>query len=83
MDKPAFPNPDPFGHGMTTRQYAAIKLKVPSSGNEELDDMIRESLRNDFAAKAMQGFSDSYPIAYTCERAYDIADGMLHSMEEK
>ena len=31
--------------GMTLRQYAAIKLKVPDSGTDWLDDMIRESLR--------------------------------------
>jgi hypothetical protein len=30
---------------MTLRQYAAIKLKVPNSGTDWLDDMIRESLR--------------------------------------
>ena len=41
--------------GMNLRQYAAIKLKVPDSGTDWLDAMIRESLRNEFAAKAMQG----------------------------
>jgi hypothetical protein len=30
-------------HGMTLRQYAAIKLKVPDSGTDWLDDMIRKS----------------------------------------
>jgi hypothetical protein len=39
---------------MTLRQYAAIKLKVPDSETDWLDDMIRESLHDDFAAKAMQ-----------------------------
>lgn len=34
-----------FAPGMTLRQYAAIKLKVPDSGTGWLDDMIRESLR--------------------------------------
>jgi hypothetical protein len=29
--------------GMTLRQYAAIKLKVPDSGTDWLDDMIRKS----------------------------------------
>lgn len=29
--------------GMTLRQYAAIKLKVPDSGTDWLDDMIRQS----------------------------------------
>lgn len=38
---------------MNLRQYTAIKLKAPNSGTEWLDDMIRKSLRDDFAAKAM------------------------------
>jgi hypothetical protein len=44
---PAFPVPDIDGskvcEGMTLRQYAAIKLKVPDSGTDWLDDMIRKS----------------------------------------
>lgn len=40
--------------GLNMRQYAAIHLKVPNSGTSWLDDMILESLKNDFAAKAMQ-----------------------------
>lgn len=34
---------------ITLRQYAAIKLKVPDSGTDWLDDMIRQSLKDDFA----------------------------------
>ena len=30
--------------GMTLRQYAAIHLKVPDSGTDWLDDMIRQSM---------------------------------------
>jgi hypothetical protein len=49
---PAFPTknyqtvvPEATGYaeGMTLRQYAAIKLKVPDSGTDWLDDMIRKS----------------------------------------
>ncbi len=36
---------------MTLRQYAAIKLKVPDSGEEWLDDMIRKSLIDEFSQK--------------------------------
>jgi len=32
--------------GMTLREYAAIKLRVPNSGVGWLDDMIRESQRD-------------------------------------
>jgi hypothetical protein len=35
--------------GMTAKQYAAIHLKVPRSGDEGIDGMIRESRRADFA----------------------------------
>jgi len=45
---PAFPTLEENGcnngePGMTLRQYAAIKLKVPDSGTDWLDDMIRKS----------------------------------------
>lgn len=33
--------------GMSLRQYAAITLKVPDSGTDWLDDMIRQSLLAD------------------------------------
>jgi hypothetical protein len=47
-DEPAFPNEGFNGwgtpeEGMTLRQYAAIKLKVPDSGTDWLDDMIRKA----------------------------------------
>ena len=41
---------------MTCREYAAIKLKVPDSGDIDLDEMIRKSLRNDFAKVCLQGY---------------------------
>ena len=57
---PAFPsNRDMRYGGMTLRQYAAIKLRVPNSGTDWLDEMIRTSLRDDLAAKAMQGYLSS------------------------
>jgi hypothetical protein len=49
----AFPSGN--GPGMTLKQYAAITLKVPRSGDPELDAMILESRRADFAEKAMEG----------------------------
>jgi len=56
---PAFPVCDAARihdlQGMTLRQYAAIKLKVPDSGTDWLDDMIRKSneidLMNQFTTK--------------------------------
>jgi hypothetical protein len=44
---PAFPHIDSgcgrFEEGMTLRQYAAIHLKVPDSGTDWLDEMIKKS----------------------------------------
>lgn len=49
---PAFPTLADNGHamnqdGMTLRQYAAIHLKVPDSGTDWLDDMIRQANKID------------------------------------
>lgn len=57
-DVPAFPVQDAAAwqaHGMTLRQYAAITLKVPDSGTQWLDDMIRSSLHDQFAAQVLAG----------------------------
>ena len=94
---PAFPSnrdmryEQEFDHegGMTLRQYAAIKLRVPNSGTDWLDEMIRTSLRDEFAAKAMQGMAGSHGY---CERgwdqkdlagqAYELADAMFATRGE-
>jgi hypothetical protein len=88
---PAFPYTEANGAnsgdvGMTLRQYAAIKLKVPDSGTDWLDDMIRKSQRDDFAAKAMQGVIASLQEGedFTdrgCEWAYKVADVMPKARE--
>jgi hypothetical protein len=43
IDGPAFPTGNDREKGMTLRQYAAIHLKVPDSGIDWLDDMIKKS----------------------------------------
>jgi len=86
---PAFPTPryergDMYSLGMTLRQYAAIKLKVPDSGTDWLDDMIRKSLLDDFAAKAMQGMlacPGSIRVDDDANLAYKMADAMLKARE--
>lgn len=42
--------------GMSLRQYAAIHLRVPDSGVDWMDEMIRKAQRDDLAAKAMAAF---------------------------
>lgn len=81
---PAFPVPglqhDESFNGMTLRQYAAIKLRVPDSGTDWLDDMIRQGLRDEFAARAMQGFCsdpDMPLLVNTADLSWKMADIML------
>jgi hypothetical protein len=87
---PAFPHTDSMDTatrpGMTLREYAAIQLKVPDSGTDWLDDMIRKSQRNDLAAKAMQTLllDDSYDFSdrdLIARKAYAYADAMITARE--
>jgi len=81
-------------YGMTLRQYAAIKLRVPDSGTDWLDEMIRKSARDEFAAKAMQGMyndgsvvaasklvDDSTNMNAVASWAYAQADAMLRARD--
>ena len=69
--------------GMTARTYAAIHLGVPQSEHEFINDMIRESRRNELAKAAMQGIcAKGVPnrgdvIANITSDAYLLADAML------
>jgi hypothetical protein len=82
--------------GMSLSQYAAIKLKVPNSGTDWLDEMIAESLRNEIAARAMQGMlANSYrgggslpPLSEANEQeialmAWSLADAMLEARKQQ
>ena len=74
---------EPVTAGMTLLQYAAIKLRVPESGDDWLDSMILESLRNELAAKAMQGLMDAaMPMPEIAQAAYQMADAMLKVSEQ-
>ena len=73
----------PFSN-MTLRQYAAIKLKVPESGAGWLDHMIKVSLHDEFAAKAMQALAsqelpESILVTDVAKAAYEVADAMLEA----
>ena len=72
-----------FSEGMTLRQYASIKLKVPDSGADWLDGMIRKSLRDRLAAKAMQGLlaNNNIDAQQIAKAAYIVADAMLKEMK--
>jgi hypothetical protein len=79
--------------GVTLPRYAAIHLKVPRSGDPEIDAMIRESRRADFAGKALEGKLagilassswDSREIrtGRITKEAFDVADAMLAEWEK-
>lgn len=88
---------DELQAGMTQRELAAIKLRVPESGTEWLDNMIRASLRDEFAATVMQagmhgaslpGLTDGNPGAVAllneaCATFYFVADAMLKARDQK
>jgi hypothetical protein len=89
---PAFPSAVLFDQaivdskGMTLRQYAAIKLRVPDSGTDWLDEMIRKSNRDYFAAAALQGITaDGGGASWDddAKNAFKAADAMLKAMEAK
>lgn len=41
--------------GFNAQEYAAIHLKVPDSGTDWLDEMIKTSLKNEMAVKIVAG----------------------------
>jgi hypothetical protein len=100
-DESAFPSinipeVDYYGHpikpcnsGMTPKQYAAIQLKVPRSGDPEIDGMIRESRRAEFAGQVLKGlfsgngFVDKTQAAYLAEQCHISADIMLAEWEKE
>jgi hypothetical protein len=79
--------------GLTGKQYAAIHLRVPRSGDPELDAMIRESRRAEFAAVVLRIIIDkdmSFPeslhedwMEYASTRSFQFADAMLAIMKER
>lgn len=68
--------------GMTLREYAAIKLRVPDSGTDWLDEMIRKSVRDYFAAKALINLVHRRSPNDATIEAYEYADAMLSALGE-
>lgn len=79
------------GDDKQLRQYAAIELRVPNSGVDWLDDMIREARLMDFAGQALVGYvtdtkhPDNSNPTVIAEWCYRNANAMLaekHRREE-
>ena len=69
-----------------SKAQAAIALKVPRSGNPELDAMIRESRRLDMATAAMQamiGNELDCTIEALAGRSRVVADALLAASEKE
>jgi len=67
-------------NGMTLRQYAAIKLRVPDSGLDWLDDMIREGRRMDYAGQALAN-PRTFPTEWSAtDDIADWADSLADAM---
>ena len=93
----AFPHEFKYGdgtaqrcEGMTMRQYAAIHLRVPSSGTDWLDAMILESKRDELASKAMQAYFTDPDVGFGTDvvesgvsAGYRIAQAMLNRRSAK
>ncbi len=78
--------------GFTKREHAAIALRVPESGDPDLDAMIRTAQRRDLAAMAMQGYRASLHYAETnakeiaslsCDDADALLSALSHPVAEK
>ncbi len=48
-------NPDQLASKMTKREQFCLAMRVPKTGDAELDAIIREGNRLEFAKSAMQG----------------------------
>jgi hypothetical protein len=74
-------------HGMTLPQYAAIHLRVPCSGDPELDSAIRQSRRAEFAKAVIDMFFDrpttnKEHMAADVRNCFAFADVMLAEWEK-
>jgi len=65
-------------NGMTFRQYAAVKLRVPDSGDDWLDGMIRTANRRDAAVHVLQGLLAHYGGS---KSELEYADALIKQLE--
>lgn len=59
---------------LTRLEHAAILLRVPKSGDDEIDAMIREANRRDAAAMAMQGLLSDRQTMTDLGEAFAVAN---------
>lgn len=83
-----------YARGLSAREHASIQLRVPNSGTPWLDEMIRASLRQEFAKAAMQGWLSTFSSETEARvasqgrfvisgLASDIASALIIELEKK
>lgn len=69
---------------MSLRQYAAIHLRVPNSGDDWLDDMITKARMMDATERAMQGLivgvDSPNNVDYIAGAACQMAEATLEAL---
>lgn len=76
------------GSGLSVQELAAIKLRVPDSGDEHLDAMIKQANRRDLAGQALAGlcnrvrYDGDGPVA-TAMEAVEHADALIAELEKR
>jgi hypothetical protein len=66
------------------QKYASVHLKVPMSGDTELDAMIRESRRLDIAQEMLpQLYAHTWDETNSAERSLAFADALLAEWEKR
>ena len=76
---------NPFGT-LSARAVAAVDLRVPSSGNPDLDAMIRTAQRRDLAAQVLASMisSEADGTCYSREKiskdAMQVADRLIRAL---
>jgi hypothetical protein len=92
LEKLVFAFPSGSDPGMTLKQYAAIQLRVPRSGDPEVDAMIWESRKAGVMEKAMEGLlafgyvpNDQRQNWYEAiaQESHSIAESMLVEWEKE
>ncbi len=75
IDYSAYPTTEEHmngGAGLSVRELAAIQLRVPDSGDEQIDAMIQQANRRDFAGQALAGL-----LSMDAEGPYVKPDGTV------
>jgi len=72
--------------GMSLREYAAIRLRIPESGEDWLDEMIRKAMRDEFAGMVVGSYFQIFPSGRPTTAAafaYEVAGRMLEERKKK